>query len=246
MSAIITTIGLNKQFRLGGQTIKALDDINVEIEQGQFVVIMGTSGSGKSTLLYSMTGLDTPTSGQVIVAGHALDRIDQQTLAHLRGQMIGFIFQGFYLVPTMTAQENVMLVGTFARHDRTFRYQRSAALLSALQMGERMDHRPNQLSGGQQQRVAIARALYNDPPIIVGDEPTGALDSATGTIIMRLLRRLCTQEGKTVLIVTHDPDMARYADRVIRLQDGRIVQDKLRPIRVPKPTITEPLNEPTI
>ena len=219
---------LYKHFRLGDQLVKALDGVDISIPQGQFVVIMGASGSGKSTLLYALTGLDIPSSGQVYVAGKRLDQMGQKQLAHLRGQLIGFVFQGFYLVPTMTAIENVMLSGLFAGHSRETRYRRAAHLLRILHLDDRMDHRPNQLSGGQQQRIAIARALYNDPPIIVADEPTGALDSKTGTGIMKMLRRLCEQQGKTILIVTHDPTVTAYADRVIRLKDGHIIEDTLK------------------
>lgn len=219
---------LYKHFRLGDQLVRALDDVSISIPQGQFVVIMGASGSGKSTLLYTLTGLDIPTGGQVAVAGQRLDQMTQKQLAHLRGQMIGFVFQGFYLIPTMTAIENVMLGGLWAQHPPEMRYARASRLLKSLGLEERMSHRPNQLSGGQQQRVAIARALYNNPPIIVADEPTGALDSKTGKSIMQMLRNLCTQKGKTILIVTHDPTVTTYADRVIWLKDGIIIQDDLK------------------
>jgi putative ABC transport system ATP-binding protein len=224
---IVAARGLYKHFRLGDQLVRALDGVDINIPQGQFVVIMGASGSGKSTLLYALTGLDIPSAGQVYVAGRRLDQMGQQQLAHLRGRLIGFVFQSFYLVPTMTALENVMLPGLFAQHLREARYRRAATLLRAMRLGDRMHHRPQQLSGGQQQRVAIARALYNDPPIIVADEPTGALDSKTGTSIMRMLRKLATQRGKTILIVTHDPTVTQYADRIIRLQDGHVIEDAL-------------------
>jgi putative ABC transport system ATP-binding protein len=223
---LIVTKGLHKHFQLGDQMIHALNGVDLTIPHGQFVVIMGASGSGKSTLLYAMTGLDTPSAGEIYVEGNRLDQIGDEALAHLRGRMIGFVFQGFYLVPTMTAIENVMLAGMFARHPRELRFKRASQLLQTLQLGDRMYNRPNQLSGGQQQRVAIARALYNNPPVIVGDEPTGALDSKTGTIIMRLLRKLVTQQGKTVIIVTHDENATQYADRVIRLRDGHIISDE--------------------
>jgi putative ABC transport system ATP-binding protein len=224
---IVAARGLYKHFRLGDQLVRALDGVDISIPQGQFVVIMGASGSGKSTLLYALTGLDVPSAGQVYVAGRRLDQMGQQQLAHLRGRLIGFVFQSFYLVPTMTALENVMLPGLFVQHSREARCRRAVTLLRMMRMGDRMHHRPHQLSGGQQQRVAIARALYNDPPIIVADEPTGALDSKTGTGIMRMLRHLATQQGKTILIVTHDPTVTQYADRVIRLKDGHIIEDAL-------------------
>lgn len=225
---LIAGRGLYKHFQLGDQLVKALDGVDITIPQGQFVVIMGASGSGKSTLLYALTGLDIPTDGQVYVAGERLDHMTSKQLAHMRGQLIGFVFQGFYLVPTMTALENVMLSGMFAGHSYEERYHRAARLLTMLHLGDRMDHRPNELSGGQQQRVAIARALYNDPPIIVADEPTGALDSKTGKSIMNMLRHLCDKQGKTILIVTHDPSVTAYADRVIRLKDGHIIEDTLK------------------
>ncbi|MAU09850.1 MAG: hypothetical protein CL607_08525 [Anaerolineaceae bacterium] len=227
---IIAGRRIYKHFELGDQVVKALNGVDIAVPAGQFAVIMGASGSGKSTLLYSLTGLDVPTSGQVYVAGKRLDQMGQKQLAHMRGAMIGFVFQGFYLVPTMTAIENVMLSGMFAKHSRTVRYKRAASLLRMLNLGERLHHRPNQLSGGQQQRVAIARALYNDPPIIVADEPTGALDSKTGENIMRMLRQLCTHQKKTVLIVTHDPAVTKYADRVINLKDGQIIEDTLKKV----------------
>lgn len=225
---IVEGYGLSKQFRLGKQVVRALDSVDVEIPEGQFALIMGASGSGKSSLLYALTGLDIPTTGQVYVAGQRLDRMNQTQLAVMRSRMIGFVFQGFYLVPSMSAVENVMLSGLFANHSKEERYKRAAQLLKTLNMADRLHHRPNELSGGQQQRVAIARALYNDPPIIVADEPTGALDSKTGSQIMKMLRQLCSQEGKTILVVSHDPSISQYADRMIRLRDGQIVEDKLK------------------
>ncbi len=225
--AIITGHDLQKRFQLGGQQVHALRRVNLEIPAGQFVAIMGPSGSGKSTLLYILGGLDHSTGGDVTVTGRHLEEMPGEELAAFRSQSIGFIFQAFYLVPTLNALENVALPGVFAGIPRETRERRAVRLLNALGMGERLDHRPSQLSGGQQQRVAIARALFNDPPIIMGDEPTGALDSKTGTVVMKLLRYLSARKGKTILVVTHDPGVAAYADRVIHLRDGRIVEDRM-------------------
>ncbi len=224
---IIAGYDLQKHFQLGSQQVQALRRVNLEIPAGQFVAIMGPSGSGKSTLLYILGGLDHSTGGDVVVAGRQLDQMQNDELAAFRSEAIGFIFQAFYLVPTLTALENVALPGIFANIPREVRERRAIKLLNALGMGDRLDHRPAQLSGGQQQRVAIARALFNDPPIIMGDEPTGALDSKTGTVVMKLLRYLCTRKGKTIVVVTHDPGVAAYADRIIQLKDGHIIEDRL-------------------
>ena len=227
-TAIITAQNTDKVFELGDQWVQALDQVNVDIPEGQFIAIMGPSGSGKSTLLYLLGGLDRPTNGEIIVAGQDITRLDGEELARFRRETIGFIFQAFHLVPTMTALENVALPGVFAGLPRDLRERRAIKLLTALGMEERLDHKPSQLSGGQQQRVAIARALFNNPPIIMADEPTGALDSKTGQIVMRMLRWLCTKQGKTVVIVTHDQGVASYSDRMLQLKDGRITQDQTR------------------
>lgn len=227
-TAIITAQNIDKAFELGDQWVQALDEINVDIPEGQFIAIMGPSGSGKSTLLYLLGGLDRPSAGEIIVAGQDITRLGGEELARFRRETIGFIFQAFHLVPTMTALENVALPGVFAGLPRDLRERRAIKLLTALGMEERLDHKPSQLSGGQQQRVAIARALFNNPPIIMADEPTGALDSKTGQNVMRMLRWLCTKQGKTVVIVTHDPGVASYSDRMLQLKDGRITQDQTR------------------
>ncbi|MFN8371377.1 MAG: ABC transporter ATP-binding protein [Anaerolineae bacterium] len=197
---------------------------------GQFVAIMGPSGSGKSTLLYLLGGLDRPNDGQLIVAGHDLNALNGEGLARFRRDTIGFVFQAFHLVPTMTALDNVALPGVFSGIPREEREARALRLLGILGMGERIDHKPSQLSGGQQQRVAIARSLFNRPPIIMADEPTGALDSKTGQMVIKLLRRLCDQQGKTIIVVTHDQRVASFADRVITLHDGHITEDRLTSI----------------
>lgn len=225
-SPYIVGQNLQKHFQLGDQWVHALDNVSVQIPEGQFIGIMGPSGSGKSTLLYMLGGLDRPSGGAIQIAGQRLDAMNGEQLAHFRRDTIGFIFQAFHLVPTMTALDNVSLPGVFAGLPRDQRERRAMRLLHLLGMGERMDHKPSQLSGGQQQRVAIARALFNDPPIIMGDEPTGALDSKTGKTVMQLLRWLCKKRGKTIVIVTHDAGVASYADRMLNLKDGRIVGDE--------------------
>lgn len=225
-TAIIAARNLHKDFQLGGEWVRTLDGVDVRVPRGQFIGIMGPSGSGKSTLLYLLGGLDRPTQGEIIVGGYRLDGLQGDALARYRREMIGFIFQAFHLVPTMTALENVALPGIFAGIAREDRERRARQLLVALKMGDRLRHRPSQLSGGQQQRVAIARALFNNPPIIMADEPTGALDSKTGQAVMQMLRRLCTAQGKTIVVVTHDPGVARYAERILQLRDGRVVGDE--------------------
>ncbi len=229
---IVQVRGLRKDFHLGEEHVHALRGVDLDIPVGQFIAIMGPSGSGKSTLLYLLGGLDRPSEGEIVVAGSPLDSMNGEELATFRRETVGFIFQAFHLVPTLTALENVALPGVFAGADRELRENRALRILTALGMEERLDHRPNQLSGGQQQRVAIARALFNDPPIIMADEPTGALDSKTGQTVMRMLRFLCRQQGKTIIVVTHDPNVASYADRMISLKDGDITEDKL--MRAPR------------
>lgn len=224
---IIQTRALCKDFQLGDQWVHALNTVDLDIPQGQFTAIMGPSGSGKSTLLYLLGGLDSPSEGEITVAGNRLDMLTGDELATFRRETIGFIFQAFHLVPTLTALENVALPGVFAGVERDVRENRAYKILAALGMDDRIDHRPNQLSGGQQQRVAIARALFNDPPIIMADEPTGALDSKTGQTVMKLLRYLCRQQGKTIIVVTHDMAVANHAERMIGLRDGYVIEDRL-------------------
>jgi ABC-type lipoprotein export system ATPase subunit len=224
---IIQGRDIQRAFVVGEQNLHVLKGIDIVIPEGQFCAIMGPSGSGKSTLMYCLGGLDTTNSGQVLVDKRRLDTMTRDELAEFRRTTIGFIFQQYHLVPTMTALENVGLPGVFAGMERDERHQRADRLLKIVGMGDRTDHLPRQLSGGQQQRVAIARALFNDPPIIMGDEPTGALDSKTGKIVMKLLRTLCDQRGKTIIIVTHDSSVAAYADRLVNLRDGVVVEDKL-------------------
>jgi putative ABC transport system ATP-binding protein len=232
----VITKNLVKDYQLGDQLIHALNGINVVIPQGQFVAIMGPSGSGKSTLLYVLGGLDHPTSGEIEVADNRLEILTEDELARFRRETIGFIFQAFHLIPTLNALENVSLPGVFSFLPREMRERRAVKLLSILGMANRLDHRPSQLSGGQQQRVAIARALFNNPSIIMADEPTGALDSKTGNTVMRMLRWLCNKQGKTVIVVTHDSNVANYSDRILMLKDGEVVEDQSLRITAPRPS----------
>jgi macrolide transport system ATP-binding/permease protein len=222
---VVQIRNLHKFFNVGGQSLHVLRSVSLDIPSGEFVGVMGPSGSGKSTLLYLIGGLDRPTDGQIIVEGQRLDTMSGEDLARFRRLTVGFVFQSFHLVPTLTALENVALPGIFAGQNRETREARAARLLHLLKMSDRLDHRPSQLSGGQQQRVAIARALFNDPPILMCDEPTGALDSQTGQLVMQMLRGLCTRFGKTVIVVTHDPGIEQYADRMVMLRDGSVIKD---------------------
>lgn len=228
---MITTHQLVKTFNVGTESLTILKGVDLAIPAGQFVSVMGPSGSGKSTLLYLLGGLDRPTEGEICVAGHAVSDLSSDELAAFRSQTVGFVFQAFHLIPTLTALENVGLPGVFRGIPREQRHQRGMQLLSALGMADRADHRPSQLSGGQQQRVAIARSLFNQPPILMCDEPTGALDSKTGHTVMRLLRALCDKQHKTIVVVTHDPGIAEYADRMVHFKDGHIVDDYLTSTR---------------
>ncbi len=222
---MISAKHLVKTFNTGNEALTILKSVSVGIPVGQFVGIMGPSGSGKSTLLYLLGGLDRPTSGSITVANNAVSNLSSDALAAFRSKTVGFVFQAFHLIPTLTAMENVGLPGIFRGVPRHQRDQRAMQLLAALGLANRADHRPSQLSGGQQQRVAIARALFNEPPILMCDEPTGALDSKTGQSVLRLLRTLCDSQNKTVVVVTHDPGIANYAHRMVHFKDGNIADD---------------------
>ena len=219
---------LEKYFQMGGTTVRALDGVNVDIPEKSFTVVMGPSGSGKSTLLYLVGGLDRPTGGQIAVNGQRLDEMDENRLAIFRRKMVGFIFQSFNLVQSMTAEENVGFPMLFAGIPTRERKRRSKELLEQVGLADRAHHRPNELSGGQQQRVAIARSLVNDPELVLADEPTGNLDTASGASIMQLLSDL-HHSGRAVLVVTHDARMVRFATHKIFLLDGKVVsEDKYR------------------
>ncbi len=217
--------GLHKDFIMGNNVVHALASIDLTIEPNTFWVVMGPSGSGKSTLLYLLGGLDRPTSGQIRVGDQAIDSLDENALAVYRRRMVGFIFQSFNLIQSMTALENVAFPMRFAHISRKVRVQRAKELMHRVGLDGREFHKPTELSGGQQQRVAIARSLVNDPQLILADEPTGNLDTASGASIMQLLSDL-HHSGRTVLVVTHDPRMKRFATHTVYLLDGRIVGEE--------------------
>ncbi len=202
--------------------VRALDGVCLTIERGEYVAIVGESGSGKTTLMHLLGGLDRPTSGTIAIAGARLDRAARGELARIRARTIGFVFQGFNLIPTLDATENVVLAARYARRDRASALERARTLLRELGLGERLQHTPAQLSGGQQQRVAIARALVNEPALILADEPTGELDSGTADAILALFDEL-NARGQTIVVVTHSAAVERRARRVIRLADGKVV-----------------------
>jgi len=215
---------LTKHYQMGGQIVRALDGVDLDIDAHTFTVVMGPSGSGKSTLLYLLGGLDRVTSGEIAVDGQRLDEMDENTLALFRRRTMGFVFQSFNLIPSMSALENVSFPMQFAGATTKRRNEQARSLLDQVGLGNRADHRPPELSGGQQQRVAIARALVNNPSLILADEPTGNLDTSSGAAVMQLLSDL-HNSGRTVLVVTHDPRMTRFATHKIFLLDGRIVSE---------------------
>lgn len=215
-----------KTYAMGENKVHALRGLTLTISQGEFVAIMGPSGSGKSTAMNMIGCLDVPTSGTIKLDGTNIAHLSESDLAVVRGRKIGFIFQKFNLIPTLTAKENVMLPLVFQGVDDAERTRRAEKVLSMVDLQDRMDHRPNELSGGQQQRVAIARALATEPDVILADEPTGNLDSKTGATVMQFLRGLHEKEGTTIVLVTHDMNVAKNADRVEVLRDGAIANDR--------------------
>jgi putative ABC transport system ATP-binding protein len=224
--ALIEIDHLSKDYTLGEVTVHALRGVAVAIAEGEFVAIMGPSGSGKSTFMNVLGCLDRPTTGHYSLDGVAVARMDRDRLAEIRNQKIGFVFQGFHLLPRTSALENVELPTLYAPGDVPDRRERAMRALAEVGLAGREHHHPNQLSGGQQQRVAIARALINRPRIILADEPTGALDSRTGVEVMAIFQRLNREAGITMIVVTHEPDIAAYAGRVIRFRDGRLIRDE--------------------
>lgn len=211
-----------KYYQMGETTVKAVDGIDVSIYEGDFVAIMGPSGSGKSTSMNLVGSLDIPTKGKIFLDKEDISQLSESDLAQIRGKKIGFIFQSFNLIPNLTVQENVMLPMMFQGVDKEERAKIAEELLKKVDLGDRLDHYPNQISGGQMQRVAIARALANDPEVILADEPTGNLDTKTGEKVMEFLQQL-NKEGKTIIMVTHEPELAEaYARTVYWLKDGKV------------------------
>ncbi len=225
MAALITARMLAKIYRMGEERVRALDGVDFDIDEGEFAAIVCPSGSGKSTLMNLIGGLDRASDGVLTIAGGTLAKMNDATLAAFRNKRIGFVFQSFNLLPRLSALENVELPMIYAGVPPAKRRKRAAELLAQVGLGERGRHRPTQLSGGQQQRVAIARALSCSPSLLLADEPTGALDTKTGTEILGLFKQL-NRDGVTIVIVTHDPGVAANAQRVIEMRDGRIVADR--------------------
>jgi putative ABC transport system ATP-binding protein len=216
---------VRRAYGAGASAVQALKGISVGIEAGSMTAIVGPSGSGKSTLLNLLGALDTPTSGQVLLAGHDLGQLDDDARTRLRREKIGFVFQFFNLLPTLTARENVLLPAKLAGKGGAAMEKRATELLERVGLGARMQHRPDQLSGGEMQRVALSRALIMDPPVLLADEPTGNLDTRTGADVMQLLRG-AVDKRRTVILVTHDPRIARIADRVLTIRDGELASDE--------------------
>jgi putative ABC transport system ATP-binding protein len=223
MESVIKLDDVWKKYEMGGtEPLVVLKEVSLEIKQGEFVAITGPSGSGKSTMMHIVGALDKPSWGEVYLKNKDVSEMSESSLANLRGKTIGFIFQDFNLLPTLTALENVMIPMELLDVSEKEAKARAKELLEMLGLRDRMNHKPNELSGGQQQRVAIARSLANDPEVILADEPTGNLDSKTGMFIMDFLGKLNTEKGKTIILVTHDMDLVNYAKRVVHIKDGKI------------------------
>jgi putative ABC transport system ATP-binding protein len=220
---------LTKTYGSGQAQVVALDDVTLDIHRGEFTAVMGPSGSGKSTLMHCCAALDTATSGSVFIGDTDLSRLKDKELTRLRRDQVGFVFQSFNLVPTLTAEENILLPLSIAGRKPDAEWYRT--VIDTVGLGDRLDHRPNQLSGGQQQRVAVARALASRPSIVFADEPTGNLDSRSGAEVLSLLRRSVDEFGQTIVMVTHDPVAAAFTDRVVFLADGKVVDEMREPDR---------------
>ncbi len=242
-AVVVEARGVRKVYTLGSLQVEALRGVDLAVRRGEFVAIMGPSGSGKSTLLHLLGGLDRPTAGEVRIEGRSLGELEDEALTLLRRRRIGFVFQFFNLLPTLTAWENVALPLLLDGQDPGRHRDRIDRLLRQVGLWDRRDHRPEQLSGGQQQRVALARALVMEPALLLADEPTGNLDTRAGREVLELMRRTCEATGQTLVMVTHDPLAASYADRVIFLQDGRVAAELPRIRRGEVGEITRVLSE---
>ena len=216
-----------KEFRRGGATVRAVDGVSLSVAQGEFVAVMGKSGSGKSTLLHLMSGSSSPPPGRCTFWAATSPRLSDDELTLLRREQVGFVFQFFNLLPTLTALENVALPLLLARVKRSAAQARAREALATVGLSDREGHKPEELSGGQMQRVALARALVTDPPLLFADEPTGNLDSHSGDEVLLLLKQMQAERGQTIVMVTHDPKAAAYGDRLIRMQDGRVIDDQV-------------------
>ncbi len=221
---LITVHNLHRHYQMGDETVRALDGVSLHIDDGEFVAIVGPSGSGKSTLLYLLGGMDRPTEGMVTIRGERITDMNENALAKFRQRTVGFVFQSFNLITTMSARQNVEFPLVFAGISPNERTQRATKLLEMVGLGDRVDHKPTELSGGQQQRVAIARALVNDPAIVLADEPTGNLDSKSGNEVVDILRQM-NVDGRTVVMVTHDQSLLSITSRFVRIRDGKILED---------------------
>lgn len=224
MQKVIEVNDLYKLYRVGDEAVRALNGVSFQIYKGEFCAIVGTSGSGKSTLLNMLAGLEKPTKGEVVISGRHIEKMNEEQLVKFRREHVGFIFQSFHLIGTLDAVENVALPLSFRGVKRSVRMKKADQMLDLVKLGKHKKHLPNQMSGGQQQRVGVARALVMEPDIIFADEPTGNLDSHTSEEVMRLMQKIVREQGRTLVMVTHDPHEAEYADRVVHIIDGKIVR----------------------
>jgi len=224
---IIELDKVKKHYQMGTSIVKALDGVDVKINQGDFVVIIGPSGSGKSTMMNMVGALDIPTEGEIYLEDEDIAHLEESDLAQIRGRKIGFVFQTFNLIPTLTTIENIALPMIFQDYDKEERIERSEEILKSVKLTHRKKHMPNELSGGERQRVAIGRALANDPDVILADEPTGNLDTKTGLEIMDLFVEM-NKRGKTIIVVTHNLALTKYANKILKIQDGKIVDYEIK------------------